>query len=257
MGITDDRSRRKLPFFVLLAVIVSYLAVLLVANAISTISLHQLDYGRFPDITTIVRVLFIPVGLSVVFCIGVIHGLGWWRPVLAQDPPVQRWVLLIPTVIVLAILIGTDYGALADRKASFVISLLVGSLLIGIGEELMFRGIVVAALRLKGRKETTVALWSSLLFGAAHTMNWFFDGGGHVMQVISTIFMGWFLYLTRRATRGLLVPILLHALWDFGLFSGNFGKSVYPGALAFIAAQVLLVPFVIFRRRRVEVPATA
>lgn len=256
MDTDNGAERRSLPFPVLIAVIVAYLAVIFVSNLVSTAGMHGLDYGRFRSIHEIIRALVIPVALSVAFCIAVIQGLGWWKPVLRQDPPVQRWVLLVPLAIAVAIAAGTDYGTLGKASSGFVIWLLLGAMLVGLGEELMFRGIVVAGLRMRGARESRVALWSSVLFGAAHTMNWFADGGGHVAQVFLTIFMGWFLYLTRRATRGIIVPVLLHGLWDFGLFSGMVTNDIYAGAIAFIAVQAALIVLVVVRRKRVE-PAAA
>ena len=252
MGTDTSSRRRSLPFVGLLAVIVIYLAVIFLAHTVATSSLDGLDYGRFPDVNTIVRASVIPVGLSIVFCVAIIKVLGWWGPVLRHDPPVQRWVLLIPAALLGAVVAGTDYGTLSDKGTAFTVWLLVSSLLIGLGEELVFRGIAVAALRLNGRRETTVALWTSVLFGVAHAVNWFIDGGGNVLQIVTTMFMGWFLYLTRRATRGLLVPVLVHGLWDFGLFTGNVTSPIYPGVAIFLVVEFALIPVVILRRRRIE-----
>ena len=93
----------------------------------------------------------------------------------------------------------------------------------------------------------------NLCFGAAHTVNFFVDGGGHVLQIVTTLVMGWFLYLVRRLTGGLLVPVVIHALWDFGLFSGIVTSEPYPGAFLFILAQVVLAVVVIRRRAQVEI----
>lgn len=255
MGADASPRRRSLPFIALIAAIVVYLAIIGVIHAIATSSLTNLDYGSFPDVDTIVRATIIPVGASIVFCLALIKALGWWRPVIVDQAPVQRWVLLIPVSLLAAVAIGTDYGRLSTKGATFTIWLLVSALMIGLGEELMFRGIAVAALRLKGRTETTVALWSSVLFGVSHAVNWLIDGGGSVMQIVTTIYMGWFLYLTRRATKGILVPIVVHGLWDFGLFSGAVPGKQYAGVFAFVVIELLLIPVVIIRRRRIEVAA--
>jgi len=50
-------------------------------------------------------------------------------------------------------------------------------------------------------------------------------------QVMSAFLMGTLLYLTRRVTGGLVIPILVHAVWDFSLFSHGTSKAeVVPGA---------------------------
>jgi len=245
-------SRRTLPLPALAGLVIVYLVLLAVVHRVATASVDGLDYGSFPDGGVVLRAVVIPVGLSVVLCAVVIQLLGWWAPVLGGDAPVQRWIRIVPILLVAAIVLGIDYGTLADKGIGFTLVLLSGAALIGLGEELMFRGIVVVALRDAGHRESRVTLWSAVAFGAAHTVNFFVDGGGHVLQIATTLVMGWFLYLVRRLTGGLLVPVVIHALWDFGLFSGIVTSEPYPGAFLFILAQVVLAVVVIRRRSQVE-----
>lgn len=250
---SSQSVRRSLPLAALIGVIVAYLALIGVSHAVATSSVEGLDYGRFPDVEAVLRAVIVPVGLSVVFCAAVIQVLGWWTPVLGGDRPVQPWIRIVPILLVAAIVLGTDYGTLVDKGIWFTLVLLFGAGLIGLGEELMFRGIAVVALRQEGRTEPRVALLSAVLFGLAHTVNFFIDGGGNLLQVVTTLYMGWFLYLVRRLTGGLLVPAAIHALWDFGLFSGIVTTEVYPGALLFVLVQAVLAVVMIRRRAQVEI----
>lgn len=56
-----------------------------------------------------------------------------------------------------------------------------------------------------------------MLFGVAHATNLFSEGPKAAIQVLVTLVAGYFFYLVRRWSGGLLVPALLHGLWDFGL----------------------------------------
>ena len=65
-----------------------------------------------------------------------------------------------------------------------LITVIVSSLLVGIGEELMFRGVTIQALRDNGMTEHRVALWSSVIFGGAPITNIISEGSAAIGQVI-------------------------------------------------------------------------
>ena len=98
--------------------------------------------------------------------------------------------------------------------------LLLAALCVGFSEEGLFRGIGVTTLRANGLSEGKVALWSSVIFGAAHLVNALSAGGAAIGQAIAVSFAGYFFYLTRRVSGGLVVPAVVHGLFDFSILSG-------------------------------------
>jgi len=89
-------------------------------------------------------------------------------------------------------------------------AILLVSLLAGIGEELLFRGVVQAGLEpLVGA--VPALLLASLLFGLAHAVTRAY----FLMAALIGIYLGW-LYL---ATGNLLLPILVHFLYDWIILS--------------------------------------
>lgn len=66
-------------------------------------------------------------------------------------------------------------------------------------------------------------------------------------------FAGYFFYLTRRMSRGLVIPAILHGMFDFSMISTTvvYGKT-YAGALAAIAAYLILGVVLLVRRHRIE-----
>ena len=60
---------------------------------------------------------------------------------------------IVPGLLVAAAIIVTDDGALADQDASLILTVAGTSLLVGIGEELMFRGVSTRVLRRHGLTE--------------------------------------------------------------------------------------------------------
>lgn len=258
----DAPEGRRLSVPGYLAIVVVYLLLVQVLG-LAMSGLTDADYGEFPDVESVLLTLWVPVGASALFIAGIVTWLGWWRPVLRDRDDIPRlpgWVWVVPVLMVLAILAGTNYGGLVDLGPVYITLAVIGALFIGFAEETTFRGVGVTTFRAKGCSEARVALWTCVFFGAAHATNIFSEGGGAFFQVLVTIAAGFFLYLVRRLGRGLLLPVLVHAFWDFGLFSGTLGDDLYAATMAFVLADVVLVIVLLVGHRRLHLdgaePAT-
>jgi uncharacterized protein len=145
------------PAFIVAAVV--WLAVVKLVG-LATDDRADLVDGRFLTVGNLVWSLVVPIGAGAVLVYGLIAALGWWRPLLHEPKPVQRWVWIVPAVFAVAILAGINYGGLADRGLGFTLVLLVVAMLVGFGEEGLFRCVGVTSLRRAGLTEGKVALWS-------------------------------------------------------------------------------------------------
>lgn len=251
---TDAPAGRSLSIAGYLAIVVVYLLLVQVLG-LAMSGLTDAGYGEFPDSEAVLLMLWVPVGASALFIAGIVTWLGWWRPVLhdREDiPRLPRWVWVVPALMIFAILAGTNYGGLVDRGVLYIVLAVIGALFVGFAEETAFRGVGVTAFRANGYSEARVALWTCVIFGAAHATNIFAEGGGAVLQVLVTVAAGFFLYLVRRLGRGLLLPILVHAFWDFGLFSGTLGDDLYAATIAFVLIDVVLVIVLLVGHRRLH-----
>jgi membrane protease YdiL (CAAX protease family) len=252
-----------------LGIEVGYLAVLLLAELVSwmafggggsTAAGGTAGSATYTETGAIWARTVVPVGASLVFVVVVVTRLGWWRPVLHDHKPVRRWVWVVPGVLALTALAATNYPGLAETSAAFVASLLLGTMLIGLTEELMSRGVGVTAFRVNGYGERAVALWTSLIFGLSHAAS-LLGGPVGLIQVAYTTVGGVLFYLTRRVTGGLVGAVLIHGLWDFGLFSA----AVVPGETygvvpVFFLPHLVLVVVLLLGRNRIGAtsrPATA
>ena len=118
---------------------------------------------------------------------------------------------MIPEAFIVAALLLTDYARLAEAGPALTATLLLATVLIAAGEELAFRGVVLTFLRDRFGEWTAAAI-VAVLFGALHMT------GGVVQAGLSIIF-GYLLYVMRRVSGGLVMPILVHAAWGFSVFS--------------------------------------
>ncbi len=169
-------------------------------------------------VDSVVRSLVVPEGIAAVALCLVVTGLGWWR-IATVDPTRTRlrWTMLAPlliAVICAARLPLIDWSALPVR---YFLLLAVGVLFVGVFEELMTRGVLLVGLR-RRLPEFGVWITSCVLFGLLHLLNALAGAGLGVtfVQVVFAASFGSTLYLARRLTGNLLLPVLLHAFWDFG-----------------------------------------
>ncbi|MEU7524795.1 CPBP family intramembrane glutamic endopeptidase [Saccharothrix sp. NPDC042600] len=248
----DRAGTRRLPVWGFLAVVVAYLVVLQGLGALLTRGIDA-KYAAPSTADQVWRSITVPVGASLLLGVLVVAYLRWWRPVLVDDRPVRRWVLAVPVIQLVAIALMVNYGGLAERGLGFTALLLLSALFVGFGEELMFRGVGVTAFRANGFSEGKVALWTTVIFGVVHASNLFSEGVGAFAQVFAAALSGYFFYLGRRVGGGLLLPAVVHGLWDFSLISGSVvpGES-YPLTMISFLALIVLTVLVLVRREHVE-----
>lgn len=100
--------------------------------------------------------------------------------------------------------------------------LIIDTALIGIAEEVMYRGILLGAMAKKMNPLIAILL-SSILFCSLHLLN--VIGGLSVSELIgqlgSTFVMGVFLGAMYLDTRNILFPIIFHSSWDYILLSDS------------------------------------
>lgn len=257
---TSGRTR-SLSIPAMLGLLVVYLVVLQ-GLGLALTSGEPHDYGQFPTTEALVRSTLIPVTIAALLLVGVISWLGWWDRVLIEKLRLGRWAWWFPTLMVVSILIVTDYPLLGDVGLSMTLALGVTALLVGIGEEFMFRGIVLERMRrVGGTTELKAALWTAVIFGGAHITNIFTEGPSAFAQVVAVSIAALYFYVARRVSGGIVIPILIHAGWDFSLFSGDLGVDPEPHKIAIVAmvTNVVLAILLIVKRhdiwpRRVTPP---
>jgi membrane protease YdiL (CAAX protease family) len=165
------------------------------------------------------------------------------------------WIFLpLAAAFIVINIAGTDWSAISLQHLVF---LLFACALVGFNEEVLTRGVLVVAARGSMRHEVLVWLFSTGLFGLMHIPNGFFGIGlsGGITQAVFTFLLGSGLYLLRRISGSLLLPVIVHASWDFSTFAhqvtsdGVFLLATFFQFLAYLAALVLVI-VVLFRDRK-------
>jgi len=243
---------RRLSWPLYALIVIVYLAIIQGVGTLVGVDSGDSE-SQFPTTESIVRNALIPIGLSIVFVAAVTTWLGWWPQVLRCRVPVRRWVWFVPISMIVVAVAGLNYVHLADQKASLIAGLLVLGVFVGVGEELMFRGIGVNVFRRAGLSEGKVALYSSIVFGLAHVSNAIGEGAQALFQAAIVSTSGYFFYLCLRVGGTLLLPMLVHGLWDTSLISNLVGAE--PGAalgmVLLIVLQVVLIIVLLVRRHKI------
>ncbi|MFD0041004.1 type II CAAX prenyl endopeptidase Rce1 family protein [Streptomyces anulatus] len=259
-GATDEagaipagRPGRRLAWPWFLVIVAVYAGIIQGLGFLTGVDTGNSD-SAFPTTESLVRNALIPIGASIVFAASVVTWLGWWGEVLHYRAPVRRWVRWVPASMLAVALLGLNYGHLGDQSVSLVACLLLLGLFVGVGEELMFRGIGVQVFRRAGLTEGKVALFSSLVFGLVHLSNAFGAGAQAILQALIVSTSGYFFYLCLRVGGVILLPMLVHGLWDTSLFSNLVGDEPQAslGMALIIVLQAVLIVLLLVRRRSIE-----
>jgi uncharacterized protein len=167
-----------------------------------------------------------------IFLLGVVLILGWRREVglKAVEPP-RSWLnLWLPALFVtgfyaIAVLAGLSF-------TQTLIFVFINTILVGISEELMFRGIVFYGALTQFRVWTAI-IFTTVLFGAVHVLNGFSTGDftSSSIQAVTAGMSGLWFMAIRLRTKSIFPGMLIHGLWDGGLFLVvNALKARFPAA---------------------------
>lgn len=187
----------------------------------------------------------IPTLLGSAFVLVTISIFGWWRIVLFDKEKARpKWVWILPILMLAFSLFNyLLYDPSVLSKEVWLWGTL-GAVGVGFGEEMITRGAMLVGLR-NHFTEGKAWLFSTLLFSALHIPNVFFGLPASAMigQLFTTFLLGSGLYVCRRITGTLLVPMILHGLWDSSIFMAQIaglGASIFQLAMPFLSIICLI-----------------
>jgi len=229
---TRSVRRRALTWPRLIGLLV---VVALLPSFIDVFVLDGRSDSLFPD-QEAVNDRAISSAVTMLIVVAAVSMLRWWPDVLHEQLRARAWVWAVPVLFLGTSLALTDYTRIATAGVSITLVLLVAVLCIAIGEELLFRGVTLVFLRGRSREWVAAAV-SCVIFGLMH-----FPAGP--VQVVASALFGWLLYLCRRVSGGIVVPIAVHAAWDFSVFTSFLTASPETSSNASIALSLLTIVFV-------------
>ncbi len=175
----------------------------------------QAGHGSLDKLVT--EQLVIAFVLAPIFLYGAIVFLKWDKHELGLKSA-NNWKLLwLPLVFIVAFISLAVANGLPAK--SLIVLALINSILVGISEEFMFRGIFLRS-ALKQLSVWPALCLTTVVFGGIHTLNGFMTGDfvTALIQAIAAAMSGFWLLAIRLRTRSLYPAMLIHGLWDFSIF---------------------------------------
>ena len=185
-----------------------------------------MDYREIGSAATPwIREIVLPLLAVLVFQVIVLTRLGWWHSVRRDRSRSARRLIWAPPAILLAIgLVARLSGGALPDDAGYLVGLTLAMVMVGLTEELTFRGIGLVGARRLLDSEAKAALATAVAFGLFHLPNVLLGTslGSAASQMVVTAVMGAAIYALRRAS-GLLWPcVVLHGVYDWLVISVNY-----------------------------------
>jgi uncharacterized protein len=209
----------------------------------ATWTINGVDYNRIGESAETIRLWYaFPTLFGCAFLVLALTILGWWRMALFdKSKSGPRWVWILP--VVMAGIILNNFIGIPSAKltAGLLLWSSLGAVGVGFGEEMITRGSMIVGLRSRF-SEGRVWLIGTLLFSALHVPNVIFGFPLTAMpiQVVLTFIMGSGFYVIRRMSGTLILPMILHGLWDSSLFL-NVATGGQPSAIQFAVYPLAIV----------------
>jgi hypothetical protein len=170
------------------------------------------------------------LGLGAVFLVLFTRYVGWWRPVMREEPrTAPRWTMAVTALYLVAGLAVTARPGVFTLGASQTLTLGFFSVLYGLSYVILYQGILLVGFR-ASMPEVGVWFLTSLMF-AFLGMFFAFLMGQTSLDFAETIGL-WFLggtalYVVRMAQGSLVPAMVVCVLWDFALRTGSVGDAAH------------------------------
>lgn len=217
----DTRTETRVPrtIWVGLAAVVVYLFFAAVLGNVFG------DLAGDDDTAEFVLSHYVPLPIAIIIAVLFLRWAGWGRSVWAERPtptlqPRRWWLVSIPVLMVLlplVQLVDVPWGA---RPLGTVLLVILGTAMVGFGEELVLRGILLDAVRAR-HGELVTMLVTAVVFALAHIVGSIWAGVpfAAILFQVAVLFMnGTLYYWVRRVSGRLWVAMAVHALTDCVLY---------------------------------------
>ncbi len=174
--------------------------------------------------------------IAAVFLPGIITYLKWWSQVGWKGPNNLRNLSLLwpPALLLLLLLLTVLFTGLPPIRVLMIV--IINTLMVGISEELMFRGILFHG------ASSSFGIWraawiTAILFGSIHTLNCLITGDFRA-SAFQAFFAGMFglWAVALRVRLDTVIPvIIIHWLWDCLAF-----LTGYPEGLVLLPFSLIL-----------------
>lgn len=168
---------------------------------------------------------FLPLAIAIAGLLVFLRWARWGKDVWREPPtptlmPRRWWLISIPVLVVLLAVAQLGDIPWAARSIGFILVIAAGTLMVGFGEELLIRGVLLTTVRARHGELVTLLL-TSFVFALAHIPGSIIAGvpvAAIAFQVTFLAATGAAYYWVRRVTGRLWAAMLAHAFTDWVLY---------------------------------------
>lgn len=216
---SSEGYRLKPTLFHALLIVIFYAGLLVVIEMF--IGVPYTEFSRSTNNMLYGVLIPISIGSIVLTCIALWS--GWWKDLWRDKYHIKdhMWMHIFLVLFIVAVVANFLVGHINTLDPTYILITLVATILVGYSEELLTRGLLVRGSRGSGFSEVKVFYIVMIVFGFIHGIN-FINGQGLALtieQMLMAGLLGGVFYTIFRKTGFLIVPMIVHSLWDFSLFT--------------------------------------
>ncbi len=247
--ITDDSKYRLKPTLIN-ALIIVIVYILFLTSLQKLFGVPYYDMAK-SSVNMLYGVL-IPVAIGSLVLTIIALWSGWWKDLWRDKYHIKdhAWMHIFLIILIMQIMANFIMGNIASLDIQFIIYAFVGTAFVGYSEELLARGLLVRGARGSGFSEVKVFLIVMLVFGCIHGVN--IINGQSVMNTLEQIVIagltGGVLYTIFRKSGFLVVPMALHGLYDFSIFTQgttHVNVAINFVSITLVATGLMLLSYVL------------
>jgi membrane protease YdiL (CAAX protease family) len=205
-----------------------------------------LQAGHLTSLEEMIARINYPLIAAPIFLLTVVAYSGLWQEVgLLPGRISNPAALLVPALAIIAVWLVAFRRGL--RRGPTLKMVAANTLLVGLSEELMFRGILFYGAQSSFGSKWAVVI-TALTFGLVHSLNGAITGKWQqsVEQAFFNILAGFWFGALRVYLNSVIPLILIHWLWDLGLFGSGMQKKVAVRTVSLSAFLPLGCELVLF-----------
>jgi membrane protease YdiL (CAAX protease family) len=220
--VSAGKYRLKPTLLNALLIVIVYAAILVVIEMFMGV-----PYTEFSKSTNNMFMgVLIPITIGSVILTSIALWSGWWKDLWRDKYHIKDhgWMHIFLVLFIVAISMNFLVGHISSLSSTYILVTLMATILVGYSEELLTRGLLICGARGSGFSEVKVFYIVMIVFGFIHGIN-FINGqalGLTLEQMFMAGLLGGVFYTIFRKTGFLVVPMIVHALWDFSLFTQGF-----------------------------------
>jgi membrane protease YdiL (CAAX protease family) len=201
----------------------------LIVWAIIVLAGEMLQAGRAVSLERLVsKHLVYSLVAAPIFLLAIIAYTGWWREVGLQfEGSINNIKLLVVPALAIIVIWVVAFRRRLHRSKTLIVSG-TNTFVVGVSEELMFRGILFYGCQAAFGSRWAVVV-TAIPFGLIHALNGLITGkpGQAIVQAFFATVFGFWIAVLRVHMDTIIPLIMIHWLWDFGLAAGRTdAKSV-------------------------------